>query len=397
MQSKPLSMPIYMDHNATTPVDPRVHQAMLPYLSEQFGNASSASHAFGWQAQAAVKKARQQVASLLGCQPNQVVWTAGATESNNIAILGVARAFREHRPHMITQATEHKAVLEVMEAAREWNADVTVLSVNADGIISMRDLENAITPNTVLCSIMTANNEIGTLQPIREIAELCKRRQIIFHTDATQSVGKCDFDLSQLPVDMLSISAHKIYGPKGAGALIVRPTNRDFTLKPILFGGDQENKLRPGTLNVVGIVGLGEACHLLSLDRVEECERLCRFQTQILEAVSKAFPIVKLNGPRQNRLCNNLNFSLPNVHPDEVMLGLSGVAYSSGSACTSGDLKPSHVLKALGLADPLARSTLRFGIGRFTTQSEVDTLISKLLKTLDKVYEGRASASTQPL
>lgn len=382
--TKSLPLPIYMDHNATTPVDPRVKEAMLPFLSEQFGNPSSSSHAYGWQAQIAVRKAREQVASLLGSKPNEVIWTSGATESNNLAILGLVRAFKNERPHLITQATEHKAVLEVVEAATEWGADITILNVDADGFIKLPDLEKAITKRTVLCSIMMANNEIGTLQPVEKIAALCHDRKIVFHTDAAQSVGKYKFDMNALPIDLLSLSGHKVYGPKGVGALVVRPVNRDFELKPILFGGDQEKKLRPGTLNVPSIVGLGEACRIAQETMHDECERMCRFQTQILSEVRERFPGVKLNGPLKNRLCNNLSLSFSGLAMDEMVLGLSGIAYSSGSACNSGNTQPSHVLKALGLDDTLARSTLRLGLGRFTTPAEVRTVTDKLLKMLNK-------------
>lgn len=397
MQPKPLTMPIYMDHNATTPVDPRVQEAMRPYLGEQFGNASSASHAYGWQAQAAVKKAREQVASLLHCKPGEVLWTSGATESNNMAILGVARAFQKDRPHIITQATEHKAVIEVCEGAREFGADVTVLPVDAEGFVKVEDIERAITPKTVLISIMMANNEVGTLQPVNEIAELCRARKIIFHSDAAQSMCKCKIDLSKMPFDMISISAHKIYGPKGMGSLIVRPTNRDFELKPLMFGGDQEKHLRPGTLNVMGIVGLGEACSIGQHIMPEECARMCRMQDAIIDGVLEKFPIVRLNGPRKKRLCNNVSFSLPGISLDEVMLDLGGIAYSSGSACNSANPKPSHVLKAMGVSDDVSRSTLRFGLGRFTTSEEVQVVIDKLLKALSNAYPPKSKSAARPL
>jgi cysteine desulfurase len=394
MLSKTPVMPIYLDHNATTPLDPRVEKAMQPYFAEKFGNASSASHAYGWQAQSAVKKAREQVAALLGCNPAHVVWTSGATESNNLAILGLIRALRGDRPHIITQATEHKAILEVAEAAaREYGAEVTVLPVNSEGYVSVEDVERAINPRTVLCSIMMANNEVGTLQPINEIAAVCRRHKVVFHTDCAQSVGKCEIDLRQTPIDLLSLSAHKIYGPKGVGALIVRPTNREFELKPLMFGGEQENRLRPGTYNVMGIVGLGEACAIGQETMKEESARMCRLRASIIDAVSARFPQVKVNGPREKRLCNNISFSLPRVTLDEVILDLSGIAYSSGSACNSGNAKPSHVLKAMGLPDDLARSTLRFGLGRFTSEEEVRTVTDKVLKMLDKCY-GPGKAAT---
>lgn len=386
MATKPLSLPIYMDNNATTPVDPRVHAAMEPYLREQFGNASSNSHAYGWQAQGAVRKAREQVAELIGCSPKNVIWTSGATESNNLAILGVARAFRGEAPHIITQATEHKAVLEVVEAAREFGASVTVLDVDRFGLVRLADLEQAITKQTVLCSIMMANNEIGALQPVEAIARLCHERGVIFHTDAAQSTGKYPFNLRDIPIDLLSISGHKLYGPKGVGALIYRPVNLEFELKPILFGGEQEQGLRPGTLNVAGIAGLGEACSLAAGLMAEEKVRLCKLQGRILDAVLSRFPQVHLNGPREGRLCNNISFSLPNATPDDLVLDLSGIAYSSGSACNSGNPKLSHVLKAIGVEADLAKATIRLGLGRFTTAEEVGIVIDKLFKLLTYLY-----------
>lgn len=392
MQTKALNLPIYMDHNATTPVDPRVQKAMEPYLNEQFGNASSSSHAYGWQAQSAIKKAREQVAALLGCEPKHVIFTSGATESNNIAILGLARALRGQKPHFITQATEHKAILEVCEAAREYDADVTVLGVDADGFVRLEDIERAITPRTAMVSIMMANNEIGAIQPFAKIAKLCADKKIIFHTDAAQSCGKCNIDFRAMPIDMLSLSGHKIYGPKGIGALIVRPINREFALKPIQFGGVQEQGLRPGTLNVPAIVGLGEACHIGRLEMKEECERLHRFQTEILSEIRGRFPLVKLNGPEKHRLSNNISLSFPNLLPDDMILDLSGVAYSSGSACNSSNPAPSHVLKAMGLPPELARSTVRLGLGRYTTPAEVRTVTDKILKMLEKTAPKSALA-----
>lgn len=389
MSSKPLSMPIYMDYNATTPVDPRVFKAMQPYLEAQFGNASSASHAFGWQAQSAVKKAREQVAALLGCRSSDVLFTSGATESNNMAILGLVRTHCKENPHIITQATEHKAVLEVFEAATEYGAQITVLPVDSNGVIRMDDLRKAVRPNTLMISIMMANNEVGALQPIAEIAELCRERKIVFHSDAAQSACKFAIDLKRLPIDMLSISGHKIYGPKGVGCLIVRKLNRDFELKPLMFGGEQEKKIRPGTLNVAGIVGLGEACALGMQDVAEECARMHALQAKVLKAIRSQFPQVKLNGPEENRLCNNLSFSFPDMHADDMALELSGLAYSSGSACNSSNPKPSHVLTAMGVPEAMARATLRLGMGRFTTEEEVSVVLDKLLKMLQKVYAGK--------
>ncbi len=379
-------MPIYMDHNATTPLDPRVRAAMQPYLEQEFGNASSASHAYGWKAQSAVKKAREQVAGLLNCRAADVMWTSGATESNNLAILGVVRRLCKQKPHIITQSTEHKAVLEVAEAAQEWDAEVTVLPVDADGMIRIEDLRKAIRPNTVMVSIMVANNEVGTIQPFEEIGEVCREKGLIFHADAAQAVGKIPLDLQKVRADMVSVSGHKLYGPKGVGALIIRTLNRDFELKPILFGGDQENKLRPGTLNVPGIVGLGEACAVAREVMTEECERLTSWRNRIFNVVEDQFPKVKINGSREKRLCNNLSMSFPDIHADDMALELSGIAFSSGSACNSANPKPSHVLRAMGVSDALARSTLRLGLGRFTTADEIEVVIDKLLKMLGKFY-----------
>lgn len=397
MNTKPLAMPIYMDHNATTPLDPRVREAMQPFFAEQYGNASSSNHAYGWQAQTAVKRAREQVAALIGCEPKHVIWTSGATESNNLAILGLLRACKNEQPHFITQTTEHKAVLEVMEAAQEWGAEITILPVDSDGLIRLSDLEKAITPRTVLCSIMMANNEVGTVQPVQKIAELCRERRVIFHSDAAQSVGKYPIDLKTLPIDMLSISGHKLYGPKGVGALILRPTNRDFELKPILFGGEQEKKLRPGTLNIPGIVGLGEACAVAQEIMASECSRMSQFQKQILMEILGRFPQVKFNGSREQRLCNNLSFSFPDLAADDLALDLSGIAYSSGSACNSANAKPSHVLKAMGVSDKMARSTLRLGLGRFTTAEDVRLVTDKLLKMLEKSKSPAGAGPGRPL
>jgi cysteine desulfurase len=391
LQPKPLQMPIYMDHNATTPLDPHVVQAMRPFFEAEFGNASSSSHAYGWQAQAAVKKAREQVAKLVACRAGDVIWTSGATESNNLALLGVVREYCKpgsagERPHIITQATEHKAVLEVIEAAEDWGAECTVLGVDSLGFVRVEDIRRAMKPSTIMVSIMMANNEIGALQPVEEIGGLCKERGVIFHTDAAQSVCKIPVDLQKLSVDMMSMSGHKIYGPKGVGCLIVRKINREFEIKSILFGGEQERGLRPGTLNVPGIVGFGAACEIAAAEMESECERLQEFQRRILRRVMDRFPQVKLNGPVENRLCNNVSFSFPDMPADDLALGLSGVAYSAGSACNSASPKPSHVLKAMGLSDALARSTLRLGMGRFTTAEEVDAVTDKLVKLLGKAY-----------
>lgn len=384
MQPKTVQMPIYMDNNATTPIDPRVAASMVPFFHEQFGNPAS-SHAYGWQTEVAVKKARTQVATLLGCSSKNVVWTSGATESNNLAIFGVLRGY-ESRPHLITQATEHKAVLEVCAAAELWGCDVTVLGVDSEGRVRTSELEAALRPDTALVSIMAANNEVGTVQPLAEIARICQRQGVILHTDAAQAVGKMPLDLRELPIDLLSFTGHKLYGPKGSGALIVRPINRQFELKPLLFGGEQERGLRPGTLNVAGIVGLGEACALAQQDMAEDSKRLAEFQKQILVAVLDRYPQVRLNGPRADRLANNLNFSFKDLSADTLISELKGIAFSSTSACSAGKAEPSHVLQALGVSPEAARASVRLGLGRFTTQEEIQSLIDKLLKMLGKAY-----------
>lgn len=388
-------MPIYLDNNATTPLDPAVREAMLPFLSEQFGNPSSSNHAYGWQAKMAVEEARKKVAKLFNCKPQEVIWTSGATESNNLAILGVVCALRtadkSEKPHFITQATEHKAVLEVFERAQDFGAETTILPVNSEGRVELAELKKALRPQTRLISIMAANNEVGTVQPLKEIAELCRENKIIFHSDAAQAAGKCSLDFAQLAIDLLSLSGHKMYGPKGVGALIYRPINRDFKLKPLFAGGEQELGLRPGTLNVPAIVGLGKACEIFSENYQAECARLCKMRDQIISTVLQAAPFVKLNGSKgSERLCNNISLSIPGLVADDLADALTGIAFSSGSACNSSNPKPSHVLKAMGYPDALALSTIRLGIGRMTTESEVSTLIDKMLILLKEMRPSQA-------
>lgn len=375
---------IYMDNNATTPIDPRVRDAMLPFLAEAFGNASSATHAFGWQAEMGVSKARSLVAKLLGAKVDDVIFTSGATESNNLAILGVLDLCP--RPsHLITSAVEHKAVLEVADEAKKRGHEVTVLPVDEFGMIRLEDLRNAIRPNTKLISVMWANNEIGSLNPITKIGALAKDKGILFHTDAAQAAGRVTIDVDKQNIDLLSLSGHKIYGPKGVGALYVR---RDkVELKPQTFGGSQEWGLRPGTLNVPGIVGLGAACEIFAQEGEAECARLSQLREQIWRAVSAESPDVKLNGHPTERLSGNLSLSLANLKSDLFALGLNGIACSSGSACTSNSGHSSHVLKAIGLDENLARATLRLGLGRFTSSQDVDTVIQRLLGLLRKNRE----------
>ncbi len=378
-----MNLPVYLDYHATTPVDPRVLEAMLPYFTERFGNPSSRSHPFGWAADEAVERARQQVADLIGANLREIVFTSGATESNNLAIRGVA--VRKARGHVITVLTEHKAVLDPCHRLEAEGFRVTYLPVDADGLVAPASVERAIADDTILISIMTANNEIGVLQPIAEIGRIAKARGVPFHTDAVQAAGKVPFDVQGLGVDLASITAHKMYGPKGAGALYVRRRNPRVELTPLCDGGGQERGLRPGTLNVPGIVGLGEAAAIARREMAAEGERLGRLRDRLLGGLREKLGDVRVNGSVDRRLPQNLNAAFPGVEGEALLMGLKDLAVSSGSACTSVSIEPSHVLKALGLRDDLARASIRFGLGRFTTDEEiayaigaVSTLVTRL-------------------
>lgn len=379
-----MEKPIYLDYNATTPMDPLVFEAMKPYFVEEFGNASSSSHPYGWVANMAVKKARKQVADVLNCEPSEIIWTSGATESNNMAIIGTVRRFLPEKVHIITANSEHKAVLEVFEMAEELGAETTVLPVNKYGQVTVQQVEAALKPHTRLVSLMVANNEIGTLHPIAEIAHVLKAKSILFHTDAAQAVGKVPLDLGILPVDMLSISGHKIYGPKGVGALFLKKKDPRIELKNLICGGEQESGIRPGTLNVPGIVGLAEACHIAREKMQEESHRLKELRDQLIERVLKDCPGALLNGHPTERLPNNASFSFEGLAADVFTLGLSGLALSSGSACTSASGKPSHVITALGRPESLARATIRVGLGRMTTPEEIQIAGDKIIAMVQK-------------
>lgn len=372
---------VYMDNHATTPVDPRVRTAMMPYLEEAFGNPSSRTHAYGWQAEMAVDKARAQVAALVGARPEQIVFTSGATESNNLAILGAQLAMAGPF-HIITSATEHKAVLEVAEEAARRGGAVTVVPVNEYGQVSVEAIADAIRPDTKLISVMAANNEIGTINPVKEIGRLARSKNILFHTDAAQAAGRVPLNVDLMNIDLMSLSGHKMYGPKGVGALFVR---RDkIAIKPIMFGGQQEWGLRPGTLNVPGIAGLGAACEIAQREGVVETERIKDLRDRLVTAVLSEVKDCRLNGHPVERLCGNVSLSFGGLKSDLFALGLGGMACSSGSACTSASGHPSHVLKALGLDTELAKCTLRLGLGRFTAGDEVDTAIRKILEMARK-------------
>ena len=382
-----MKLPIYMDYHATTPVDPRVLEAMMPFFTEKFGNAASRNHPFGWEAEEAVEAARKQVADLIGANPKEVIFTSGATESNNLAIKGAAEMYREKGNHIITCVIEHKAVIDTCKKLEKLGARVTYLPVQKDGRISLDDLRAAITDKTILITIMTANNEIGVIQPIAEIGAIAKEKGILFHTDGVQAVGKVPFDVTALKVDLVSISGHKIYGPKGVGALYVRRRNPRVLLAEQISGGGHERGMRSGTLNVTGIVGLGKAAELCKQEMVKDTERLRRLRDRLNAELHKSLDEIYINGSIEHRLPHNLNISFAYVEGESLLMGINDVAVSSGSACTSASLEPSYVLKALGAGDDLAHSSIRFGLGRWTTDEEVDYVVEKLTKVVRRLRE----------
>jgi cysteine desulfurase len=382
-----VALPVYMDNQATTPIDPRVLEAMMPYLTGKFGNAASRNHSFGWEAEQAVEIAREQIARLIGASAREIVFTSGATESNNLAIKGVAEAYRERGNHIVTQATEHKAVLDTCKRLEAYGFRVTYLPVRADGRIDLEDLRRAIDGKTILVTIMAANNEIGVLQPVREIGRLCHEKGVLFHCDAAQIVGKAPFNVSDDFVDLASISAHKVYGPKGVGALYVRRRNPRVQLAPQIDGGGHERGLRSGTLNVPGIVGMGKACEIATQEIADEAARLRALRDRLKARLEAGLEYVHVNGTMEDRLPGNLNMSFAYVEGDALLMALNDVAVSSGSACTSATLEPSYVLKALGLNDNLAHSSIRFGLGRFNTEAEVDYAAAKVIHAVRKLRE----------
>jgi cysteine desulfurase len=369
-----MNLPIYLDNNATTPTDPRVVEAMIPYFTEFFGNAASRNHPFGWKAEEAVSYAREQIAALIGANEKEIIFTSGATESNNLALKGVYEMYAAKGNHFITVSTEHKAILDACKHLEKQGAEVTYLSVGEDGLLSVEQIAEAIKPNTVLVSVMYGNNELGVIQPIREIGALCKERGVLFHTDATQAVGKIPVDVMADHIDLMSFTAHKMYGPKGVGALYVRRKNPRVKVTAQLDGGGHERGMRSGTLNVTGIVGFGKACELCRLEMADEAKRLSALRDKLENAlltVEESY----LNGNKANRLPHTTNISFKYVEGEGLMMGIKDIAVSSGSACTSASLEPSYVLKSLGLDDELAHSSLRFGLGRFTTEEEIDFTI----------------------
>jgi cysteine desulfurase len=384
---KDVKLPIYMDNHATTPLDPRVLEAMMPYLTGVFGNAASRNHSFGWEAEKAVEKAREQVAKLIGATAKEIIFTSGATESNNLALKGIAEMYRERGNHIITQVTEHKAILDTCKKLEKQGYRVTYLPVGADGLIDLEDLKRAIDDKTILVSIMFANNEIGVLQPVREIGAICKEKGILFHTDGVQAVGKIPVDVQKDNIDVMSLSGHKIYGPKGVGALYVRRRNPRVQISEQINGGGHERGMRSGTLNVPGIVGLGAACEIAQNEMEAEGKREQELRDYLKTKLENALDYVHVNGNMEHHLPGNLNMSFVYVEGESLLMGINDIAVSSGSACTSATLEPSYVLKALGLGDDVAHSSIRFGLGRFNTKAEVEYVSDKIIDVVKKLRE----------
>lgn len=385
--SKALKFPIFLDYHSTTPVDPRVVQEMIPYFTEHFGNAASRNHAYGWEAEAAVEKAREQIAQLVGANPKEIIFTSGATEADNLAIMGVTEMYKEKGNHIITTPIEHKAVLDTCKYLEQKGCEVTYLKVDRYGMINLEELKAAIKPTTILISIMFANNEIGTIQPIAEIGKIAKESGVLFHSDAVQAIGKVPVNVESMGIDLMSITAHKMYGPKGVGALYIRRKNPRVRLAEQMHGGGHERGMRSGTLNVPSIVGFGKAAEIAQLEMSEESKRLAGFRDKMYREITKAIPEVYLNGHPLLRLPHNLNLSFAYVEGESMIMGMKELAVSSGSACTSASLEPSYVLKAIGVGEELAHTSIRFGLGRYTTEEEVNFAIKKVIETATKLRE----------
>lgn len=378
-----VKLPIYLDNHATTPLDPRVLEEMLPYFQEKFGNAASSGHSFGWAGEEGVQSARARVAKLIGATAKEIVFTSGATESDNLAIKGVAETYKKKGDHIVTAVTEHKAVLDTCKRLEKSGYRVTYLPVQSDGLIDLEELKNAIDDQTILVSIMGANNEIGVLQPWAEIGGICHERGVLFHSDATQAIGKVPLHVERDHLDLVSISAHKMYGPKGVGALYVRGKNPRVELAAILDGGGHELGMRSGTLNVPGIVGLGKACAIAGEEMLKESCHLAGLRNRLRERIVSRVKNTCINGSMEHRLPGNLNISFAGVDGGALLLGINDIAVSSGSACTSTALESSHVLKALGTSNELAESSIRFGIGRFNTEAEIDYAADRIVQTVN--------------
>ncbi len=383
-----MKFPIYLDNHATTPVDPRVLDAMLPYFTEKFGNAASRNHSFGWEAEEAVENARKQIAKLIHADPKEIVFTSGATESDNLALKGVVEMYHEKGDHIITSSTEHRAVLDTAKALEaKRGVKVTYLPVDKQGLVNPDDVRNAITDKTILISIMLANNEIGTINPIKEIGKIAKEKGVLFHCDATQGVGKIPVDVQEMGIDLMSFSAHKIYGPKGVGALYVRKKAPRVRIAAQMDGGGHERGMRSGTLPVPLIVGFGKACELCEQEMAAEASRLATLRDRLYSGIVNALEAVYLNGHPTQRLPHNLNLSFAYVEGESLLMGMKEIALSSGSACTSATLEPSHVLRALGVGADLAHSSIRFGLGRFNTEEEIEYTIKRVIEVVNKLRE----------
>ncbi len=386
IRSSTKGYPVYLDLQATTPCDPRVLNTMLPYFSERFGNPHSRTHQYGWDSEEAVEHAREQVASLIRADPKEIIFTSGATESNNLSIKGVARFYKAKKNHIITSQTEHKCVLDSCRVLQEEGFQVTYLPVNKNGLVDLAELEKAIRPTTALVSIMAVNNEIGVIQPIQEIGEICRKHKVFFHTDAAQAVGKIPLDVNKMNIDLMSISGHKIYGPKGIGALYVRRRPR-VRLEPLMSGGGQERGLRSGTVPTPLVVGLGEACRLAQEEMTEDYARIKTLSDRLIHGITSQVEQVHRNGDIEKSYPGCVNLSFAYVEGESLLMALKEIALSSGSACTSASLEPSYVLRALGADDEMAHSSIRFGIGRFTSEEDVDFAIDRVVKHVSKLRE----------
>ncbi len=378
-----MKFPIYLDNQATTPLDPEVLEAMLPWFTDKFGNAASRDHSYGWEAESAVKLSRKKIADFIGAEPGEIIFTSGATESINLAHSGIAESYSSKGRHIITSAVEHNAVLDSLKALESKGFDISVLPVDNCGRINPEDVENEIRNDTILISIMTANNEIGNLYDIETIGRISRERNILFHTDASQAIGKIKFKAEN--ADLVSFSAHKIYGPKGIGALYIKKKDPKTRLTPMIFGGGHENGLRSGTLNVPGIVGFGKAVEIAGKNLETESKRLASYRIRMIEKFTDKIGNIRLNGDPDNHLPNNLNICFEGVRSDKFIVNLRNVAVSTGSACTSASLKPSHVLSAIGLSDELAKSSIRFGLGRFNTDEEIDFVIEEVIGLVNRL------------
>ena len=376
--------PIYLDYQATTPMDPRVLEVMMPYFTHKFGNPGSRSHAYGWEAEEAVEKARGQIAKLIGADEKEVIYTSGATESNNLAIRGVAEFYKDRKNHIITTVTEHKCVLDTCRHLEQQGFEVTYLPVQQNGLLDLDVLRAAITDKTVLVSVMAVNNEIGVIQPLAEIGKICREHKVFFHTDAAQAAGKIPLDVEAMNIDLMSISGHKIYGPKGIGALYVRRKPR-VRLVAMIYGGGQERGFRSGTLPTPLCVGLGEACEIAMKEMGTEAKRLAKLQERMLKGLQAKLTDIVVNGDLERRIPGNLNISFAYVEGESLMMGIKNLSVSSGSACTSASLEPSYVLRALGVEEEMAHTSLRIGLGRFTTEHEVDTAVDELVRHVTKL------------